>query len=158
MPPQSSTLVVAVVAIGLAAVAGGCGTKTKANQASPPNQDSPPAASLSPKVPNEGASFRSNQRHLSRAQSLRLVAWASTFRTCMVEEGVELGPLVKDEKQIAMKLPAGANVHALPRLMVVCGEEQGGPPRRASLQYQPGEVVLYLPKQCLLDKRVATSS
>lgn len=32
------------------------------------------------------------------------------------------------------------------------GEAQGGPPDDSSLQYRPGEIVLYLPKRCLLDK------
>ncbi len=75
----------------------------------------------------------------------------------MVAVGVELGPLVKDETQIAMKLPASVDRGELLRRMTACGERGGGPPNRASLQYRPGEVVLYLPKQCLLDKKVAAS-
>jgi hypothetical protein len=75
----------------------------------------------------------------------------------MVAAGTALGPLVKDEKEIAMKLPTSVRVANLLRQTETCGERQGGPPRRASLQYQPGEIVLYLPKQCLLDKKVASS-
>ena len=37
------------------------------------------------------------------------------------------------------------------------GDAQGGPPHRSSLQYRPGEIVLYLPKQCLLDRKVVSS-
>jgi hypothetical protein len=75
----------------------------------------------------------------------------------MVAAGTELGPLVKDETQLAMKLPDSVEVESLLRQTETCAERQGGPPRRASLQYQPREIVLYLPKQCLLDKKVASS-
>jgi hypothetical protein len=75
----------------------------------------------------------------------------------MVADGVKLGPLVTDASQIAMKLPAAVKIESLLRRTEMCAERQGGPPRRASLQYRPGEIVLYLPKQCLLDKKVADS-
>jgi hypothetical protein len=38
-----------------------------------------------------------------------------------------------------------------------CGEELGDPPTSSSLQVRPSDdrIVLYLPKQCLLDPKVA---
>jgi hypothetical protein len=56
-----------------------------------------------------------------------------------------------------MALPASVSVERVLAETSVCGERQGGPPHRSSLQYRPGEVVLYLPKRCLLDAKVAAS-
>jgi hypothetical protein len=98
-----------------------------------------------------------NQIRLTVAESSRLVAWAETFRSCMLTEGIALGPLEKSETQIRMALPAHINVERLLAHTENCGEAQGGPPHRSSLQYRPGEIVLYLPKRCLLDEKVAAS-
>jgi hypothetical protein len=99
----------------------------------------------------------SNQIRLTAAESARLVAWAETFRSCMLGEGISLGGLEKSETQIRMALSASVDVDQLLAKTEICGERQGGPPHRSSLQYRPGELVLYLPKQCLLDKKVAAS-
>ena len=98
-----------------------------------------------------------NQIRLSAAESARLVTWAETFRSCMLGEGIALGALEKSETQIRMALPASVDVDGLLGKTPICGDRQGGPPHRSSLQYRPGEIVLYLPKQCLLDKKVAAT-
>jgi hypothetical protein len=98
-----------------------------------------------------------NQIRLTAAESSRLVAWAQTFRSCMLTEGFALGPLEKSETQIRMALPAPVDVERLLARTESCGEAQGGPPHNSSLQYRPGEIVLYRPKRCLLDKKVAAS-
>ena len=99
----------------------------------------------------------SNQIRLTVSESHRLVGWAETFRACMVGRGIALGPLEKSETQIRMALPASLAVEGVVAETNVCGERQGGPPHRSSLQYRPGEIVLYLPKRCLLDEKVAAS-
>jgi hypothetical protein len=98
-----------------------------------------------------------NQIRLTAAQSSRLVSWAETFRSCMLGKGVALGHLEKSEKQIRMALPPSVDVQKLLADTESCGDAQGGPPHDSSLQYRPGEIVLYLPKRCLLDKKVAAS-
>jgi hypothetical protein len=98
-----------------------------------------------------------NQIRLTAAESTRLVRWLETFRSCMLERAVALGPLEKNETQIRMALPTSVVVSDLLTKTESCGEAQGGPPHRSSLQYRPGEIVLYLPKRCLLDKKVAAS-
>jgi hypothetical protein len=98
-----------------------------------------------------------NQIRLTAAESSRLVAWAETFRACMLGKGVSLGQLEKTVTQIRMALPASVDVQSLLADTETCGEAQGGPPHRSSLRYRPGEIVLYLPKRCLLDKKVAAS-
>jgi hypothetical protein len=99
----------------------------------------------------------SNQVRLTPAESLRLVAWVETFRACMISEGASLGPLEKSETQIRMEVPASVVVSDLLEATNVCGERQGGPPHRSSVQYRPGEIIIYLPKRCLLDKKVVAS-
>ena len=54
-----------------------------------------------------------------------------------------------------MNLPESITADDVLGTMELCGERQGGPPRRWSLLYRPGEITLYLPKQCLLDAEVA---
>lgn len=98
-----------------------------------------------------------NQIRLTAAESSRLVSWAETFRSCMLGKGVALGQLEKSEKQIRMALPPSVDVQKLLADTGSCGDAQGGPPHDSSLQYRPGEIVLYLPKRCLLDKKVAAS-
>lgn len=98
-----------------------------------------------------------NQIRLTAAESSRLVEWAQTFRSCMLTKGNALGPLETSETQIRMALAASIDVEQLLADTEDCGEAQGGPPHRSSLQYRPGEIVLYLPKRCLLDKKVAAS-
>jgi hypothetical protein len=118
------------------------------------------SAPTSPKAPESAAapsSDTSNERQLTRAQSIRLVSWADTFRSCMVSSGVSLGPLEKTSTHMRMELPASVTVGDVLDQMEACGERQGGPPHRSSLQYRPGEILLYLPKQCLLDPKVAAS-
>jgi hypothetical protein len=99
----------------------------------------------------------SNERRLTRAQSLRLVAWAQKFRRCVLESGTAVGELAKAETRISMSLPAGTVAADVIPTTTACGEKQGGPPQKSSLQYRPGEIVLYLPKQCLLDPKVAST-
>lgn len=103
------------------------------------------------------ASGDDNQIRLTAAESTRLVDWAETFRSCMLTKGNALGPLEKSETQIRMALAESIDVERLLADTESCGEAQGGPPHRSSLQYRPGEIVLYLPKRCLLDKKVAAS-
>ena len=98
-----------------------------------------------------------NQILLTAAESSRLVTWAETFRSCMLTDGFALGQLEKSRTQIRMALSAHVNVEGLLANTEKCGEAQGGPPHKSSLQYRPGEIVLYLPKRCLLDKKVAAS-
>lgn len=98
-----------------------------------------------------------NQIRLTAAESSRLVSWFETFRACMLSKGNALGSLEKSETQIRMALSSSIDVESLLADTESCGEAQGGPPHRSSLQYRPGEIVLYLPKRCLLDKKVAAS-
>ena len=128
---------VVIAGLALAALAAGCaGART--NEAAP-------------------ATAIDNQRVLTHKESLRLISWAKTFRRCVVESGTELGKVVPSRTQISMELPlnGGSRDPDVAQAAVTCGDKQGGPPSDTSLQYRDGEFVLYLPKQCLLDPKVA---
>jgi hypothetical protein len=128
-----------VLALGLAGLsAGACGGATKVEVTTQPTA-------------------QNNERRLTHAQSVRLVEWATDFRSCMVEGGARLGPLATGETRIEMQLAPGTEAHDVLPDMERCGEHAGGPPQDSSLQYRPGKILLYLPKQCLLDKKVAAA-
>jgi hypothetical protein len=95
-----------------------------------------------------------NRFRLSRAESLRLVDWAERFRSCMGRRGVVLGAPVAHAKEIDLAFVRVPGQAALLRDVPACGDALGEPPRRSSLQLRPGKLVLYLPKQCLVDKTV----
>jgi hypothetical protein len=95
-----------------------------------------------------------NRFRLSRAESLRLVDWAGRFRSCMARRGVVLGAPVAHSKEIDLAFVRVPGRVALLRDVPACGDALGEPPRRSSLQLRPGKLVLYLPKQCLVDKTV----
>jgi len=99
-----------------------------------------------------------NRFRLSRAESLRLVDWAARFRSCMARRGVVLGAPVAHPKQIDLAFVRVPGRPTLLRDVPACGDGLGGPPRRSSLQLRPGKLVLYLPKQCLLDKTVVSGT
>jgi hypothetical protein len=56
-----------------------------------------------------------------------------------------------------MRLPASEPAQKTLRLMAQCGDGLGGPPEDASLVLRGRVVELYLPKQCLLDRKVVAS-
>jgi hypothetical protein len=134
-------LLAAVAALGLGAAAAFLATR----------DDAPPA-------PRQAAAAKAtpidNRFRLSRAESLRLVDWAARFRSCMARRGVVLGPPVAHPKEIDLALVRAPGRAALLRDVPACGDALGEPPRRSSLQLRPGKLVLYLPKQCLVDKTV----
>jgi hypothetical protein len=98
-----------------------------------------------------------NERRLTRAQSEHLVDWTSTFRQCMIANGTELGEIVKTETRLSMALFDKVTLAELTPSVVMCAEKQGGPPQKASVQSRDGRILVYLPKRCLLDGKVAST-
>jgi hypothetical protein len=134
-----------LLAVCLVLVLAGCGGSELDGAAS--------GADATPATETTGSGLAANQKRLSRADSLRLVAWAKTFRSCMVKRGVALGEPVATLHEIAMSLPVDGE--AVMDRAVACGDQLGGPPSDSSLQTQETRIVLYLPRQCLLDEKVA---
>jgi hypothetical protein len=93
-----------------------------------------------------------NYRILTAAQSARLLDFAVDVRACAAEHGVTAGrpKPMRTRITLATNAPAAAAAHAV----LACEAEIGAPPRGSSLQARKGQLVLYLPKQCLLDPKV----
>jgi hypothetical protein len=72
----------------------------------------------------------------------------------VARRGVVLAPPAAHEKEIDLAIVRAPARLAMMRSVIACGDALGQPPRKSSLQLRPGKFVLYLPKQCLLDKRV----
>ena len=148
MTRRTALLFAAAAAIGVGAAAAVIATRDGARPA--PRQASPAKAAPAKATPVD------NRFRLSRAESERLVAWANRFRSCMARRGVVLAAPVAHPKQIDLRIVRAPARPALMRSVPACGDALGEPPRRSSLQLRPGKLVLYLPKRCLLDKRVVS--
>jgi hypothetical protein len=140
----------AAAAIGVGAAAAVIATRDDPTPA--PRRASPAKAQASPAK----ATPVDNRFRLSRAESERLVDWATRFRSCMGRRGVVLGKPVAHPKQIDLAIIRAPARSALMRSVPICGDALGEPPRRSSLQLRPSKLVLFLPRRCLLDKRVVS--
>ena len=147
MTRRTALLFAAAAALGVGVVAALLATRDDASPSPAPRRA---AAARATPVDNR---FR-----LSRAESLRLVDWAERFRSCMGRRGVVLGAPVAHPKQIDLAFVRVPGRAALLRDVPACGDALGEPPRRSSLQLRPGRLVLYLPKQCLVDKTVVNGT
>jgi hypothetical protein len=101
-----------------------------------------------------------NYKVLTRRQTRRLLRFADAFYTCMTERGTRLGRPMPLNTKIVLAIPPRINRQRLGRLVISCGDALGGPPADASLQSQQSggsdAVELYLPKRCLLDRKVVS--
>jgi hypothetical protein len=96
----------------------------------------------------------SNQTVLTKRESQRLVDWSSALRTCLMRRGFDIGRPEVTRRQITLTLHGAGSDHAVALATIRCGDSLGGPPADSSLQSFPGRIVLYVPKQCLIDKDV----
>jgi hypothetical protein len=125
-------------------LASGCGgtSGTAASRAAPSGTASDPPAS--------------NERVLTHAESQRLVDWASSLRSCLQARGLEIGKRSVTRTLIELAVPRTTQ-HEVAEAAIRCGDGLGGPPAKSSVQIFPGHIVLYVPKQCLLDPKVASA-
>jgi hypothetical protein len=91
-----------------------------------------------------------NYRTLTVTQSRRLLRYAETEYRCVVAHGGTITPPVASRTRITMRARR-RSARQLVRLMTACDPEVGPPPRGASLQARPEQVLVYLPKRCLLN-------
>jgi|SRR5919108_1542056 hypothetical protein len=137
----SSPVAAALVVVSLCS---SCGDTTSASR-------STTAAESVVAVPTR---VQGNQIVLSEKQSRALLGWARRFRECLADRGMGTSVRVT-RRSVALSVAGGGEPEKLAKLAVACGESLGGPPPRASLQAFEGTFVLYLPKQCLLDAKIA---
>ena len=100
-----------------------------------------------------------NFRTLTSAQSTRLLRFATAFRSCMDNRGIDLSAPLPRPTKIILRVSMSPIPTTIRTATFACGDRLGGPPPGSSLQTprgQAGLIVLYLPKQCLLDPTVTS--
>jgi hypothetical protein len=139
-------LVGVAAAVTVACALAGCGAGAEPG--------APAGAMTSTGAPPGSSS--TNERVLSAGDSARLVAWFRRFRSCLGEHGIETEQIVLARRELSLRTRTRVGASTLVGRSLPCGEALGDPPTNSSLQIRPGEdrVVLYLPKQCLLDPKV----
>jgi hypothetical protein len=130
-------------AIAVTAALTGCGAATEAS----PDTSRPGSATLG-----------SNQRTLSPGQSRTLVRWFGRLRGCLVAHAVPAGAIRVSARQLTLPVDRELERQQVLNRMFACDRRVGGPPHQSSLQAFDGRLVLYLPKQCLLDEKVLADS
>ena len=91
-----------------------------------------------------------NYRTLSVGESRKLLRYAQDEYRCLVSHAAPVSPPVASSTRITMRA-AGRTAPELARLITICAADVGPPPRGASLQARSGQVLVYLPKRCLLN-------
>lgn len=84
--------------------------------------------------------------------------WTRKFRACLGKRGFRVHEPVAYAKLIELRLYSAASPEEVVPTTTACGDSLGEPPRRSSLQFRTGKVVLYLPKLCLLDPKLRSSA
>lgn len=100
-----------------------------------------------------------NYRTLTSKQSTRLIRFATAFRSCMGGRGIDLTAPEPRPTKIVLHVKTKPIPATIGAATVACGDRLGGPPPSSSLQtpgWHTGLIVLYLPKQCLLDPTVTS--
>src|SRR5207244_7356498 len=91
-----------------------------------------------------------NYRILSRHDSRAVVRFADREYRCLASKGVNVSAPVTSRTRIAMLAPR-ESAASLARRQLQCDPRVGAPPARAALQARQGEVLVFLPKRCLMD-------
>ena len=94
-----------------------------------------------------------NYKILKPKQTGRLLRYADAAYACLSKQ-LDLGKPRPLRTKIVMTLPPGATAPAVARLSARCAMTIGDPPPNASFQVRGHAVILYLPKYCILDKKV----
>lgn len=94
-----------------------------------------------------------NYKILKPTQTTRLLEYADAAYSCMSKR-LDLGRPRPLRTKIVMALPPGATPRAVAELSASCAMSIGDPPSSSSFQVRGHAVILYLPKYCILDKKV----
>ena len=100
----------------------------------------------------------SNQTVLTARQSQRLVDYSTAIGTCLRRSGLPVGRPHATRTQITLTVSGSHSQRAVVQAGLRCGSRIGDPPLDSSMQGFPDRIVLYVPKQCLLDAKIARES
>jgi hypothetical protein len=90
-----------------------------------------------------------NYRELSPSQSHRLVLYAQAEYRCLVRNGANVTKPIPSPTRITMRVP-DKTAREIVNLQMQCDPEVGPPPAKATLQARMEQILVYLPKWCLL--------
>jgi hypothetical protein len=91
-----------------------------------------------------------NYRTLTRDESQVLLRFARDEHACLSARGFAISAPVATPTRITMSSP-GEAARSLARATLGCEPQVGPPPQKSSLQARPNEIVVYLPKRCLMN-------
>ena len=94
-----------------------------------------------------------NYKILKPTQTARLLRYADAAYSCMSNR-LDIGRPRPLGTKIVMMLPPGASPRAVAELGASCAMSIGDPPSDSSFQIRGQTVILYLPKYCILDKKI----
>jgi hypothetical protein len=95
-----------------------------------------------------------NYKVLTPKRTNRLLRFADAAYACMSKQ-LELGKPRPQRTKIVMALGPGTSAPTVAQVSVRCTAKIGDPPAGSSFQVRGRAVILYLPKYCILDKKVA---
>jgi hypothetical protein len=90
-----------------------------------------------------------NYRQLSASQSHHLVLYARAEYRCLVKSGAKVTEPVSRPTRITMHVP-NKTAREIVELQMQCDHEVGPPPANATLQARAEQILVYLPRWCLL--------
>jgi hypothetical protein len=90
-----------------------------------------------------------NYRVLSPSQSHRLVLYAQAEYRCLVKSGANVTKPISSSTRITMRVP-DQTPREIVKLQMQCDPEVGPPPANATLQARMEQILVYLPRWCLL--------
>ena len=90
-----------------------------------------------------------NYRELSPSLSHRLVLYAQAEYRCLAKSGVNITKPTPSPTRITMRVPH-KTAREIVHLQMQCDPEVGPPPAKATLQARMEQILVYLPKWCLL--------
>jgi hypothetical protein len=93
-----------------------------------------------------------NYKVLKPAQTRRLLAYADAAYACLSKH-VAIGRPKSSPTKIVMALPEGAKRFVVLRYGLWCARTIGDPPKDSSFVVRGHNVILYLPKYCILDRK-----
>jgi hypothetical protein len=103
-----------------------------------------------PKQPTLAQLAATNYRTLTRHESQILLRFALSEYTCLSSRGIALSAPVASSTRITMSAP-GQTARALVRASMGCDPQVGPPPQKSSLQVRAHQILVYLPKRCLMN-------
>ena len=98
-----------------------------------------------------------NYKVLSPRQSRRLLTYAQSLYACLHKHGVAVGAPRASRTRIELATAKEARRGEVLTQGVTCGDALGGPPPGASQVFRPAAhaILIFLPRYCLLDPKVA---